>query len=656
MGYFTCVHGHLQFLYDTDCTSDAAVRRALSDGNSSGLWRTDVYKQDRQNFMACVRRASYKVRRALIRLQPAGALNMTGQSPRLVNRSFLPPVNADPDTQPVIDAVFMGQDDRPWGSCEQQKTYDVKTQGTVAFYIVSAAYMLIHHSQYFAELQRVRFAGFVNMYLAHWRCWVIKTGGQTLANNFLTKECYTDMVVSCHEAVFQSEVFRRFAPSLPLCLIYSGSNNCENSFSSAGGYRGMHGIRNYTCKGYADYVENEYIMSVLASAGVETGRSQHAKQEWDHRCHEPKRSHSDLEQLLRYHHTKEEKVRSWNAGAADASHLAAKMGLREGITDADWRDPWAGTNEKLHVMEVARDVNDDTESESGCDDSESSDDDEAAKMLKPFDAPRQSTFSKLDLLITSSQCLGQRLRRLRSPQTVIDGAIACSCPIIHDFLFTKRLDLSSISAIVYRMSAPVPAQERKRILEEERANRYVTVPGTDVLISKEQLCEQVVQEVLRAGRVDGTSLSKDRITRIKSTAARCKLDSSMRDEPAVSGERAHLQDDLAFCFKSDGKKKLWFGKLQQMRSRAGKRTRNVHCSIDLTCPPEDLMMQLQWYHETKRGSGRYVPSPRTKDVDRTFVHVSACLGLVHFNCKRGIYTLKKNGQSGRFKRLMNSID
>ena len=36
-------------------------------------------------------------------------------------------------------------------------------------------------------------------------------------------------------------------------------------------------------------------------------------------------------------------------------------------------------------------------------------------------------------------------------------------------------------------------------------------------------------------------------------AARCKLEVSMRDEPAVAGERAHLQDDLAFCFQSDGK-------------------------------------------------------------------------------------------------------
>ena len=260
MGYFTAMHGHLQFIYDVDCNCDAIIRRAQTGGNSSGLWRTDVYKQDRQNFMACVRRASYKVRRALIRLQPPGPLNMTGTSPSLIKRSFLPAQNGDPATLLVVDAVFMGADDLPWGSEEPEKYYGIKTQGTVVFYIVSAAYALIHHSQFFGELQRVRFAGFVNQFLGHWRCWIVKTRGQTLSQNFLTKECYTDMVVSCHEAVFQTEVFRRYAPSLPLALKFSGSNVNENSFSAAGGYRGMHGVRNYTVKGYADYAENEYIM------------------------------------------------------------------------------------------------------------------------------------------------------------------------------------------------------------------------------------------------------------------------------------------------------------------------------------------------------------------------------------------------------------
>ena len=94
-----------------------------------------------------------------------------------------------------------------------------------------------------------------------------------------------------------------------------------------------------------------------------------------------------------------------------------------------------------------------------------------------------------------------------------------------------------------------------------------------------------------------------------------------------------------------------------MRSKRGQKTRNVHQSIDLCSPPEDLMLQLQWYHETRPGSGRYLPSARTKNVDRQFVHVSACLGLVKMKHNdRNECVLVGDEQLPRFTRLMDSIN
>ena len=163
-----------------------------------------------------------------------------------------------------------------------------------------------------------------------------------------------------------------------------------------------------------------------------------------------------------------------------------------------------------------------------------------------------------------------------------------------------------------------------------------------------------VQDVLRCGRADGTTLSKDRVARIKATAARVKADQENRIDAAVQGERVSLQDDLAFCFlDKERNKKMWIGKLQQMRSKCAGRRRNVHKSISLTDPPTDLKMQLQWYHQVKRG--RYVPTRKTVNVDKSFVDVQACLGLVKLNYKRGYYTLADNGQKKRFKKLMNAI-
>ena len=456
MGFFTCCHSHLQEAYNVDSSADAVIRRGQRDGNSSGLWRTDVYKQDRQNFMACVRRSGYKLRRALVQMQPKGALNMLGVSPRQINRIFLPDVNADPDTMPVIDAVFLGADDRPWGSDDRSKPIDIKTQGTVSFYILCAAYILIHHSQYFGILQRVRFAGFVNMFAAHWRCWVMKTAGYTLGANFLTKECYTDLIQSCHEAVFQTIVFAKYAPSLPLRLNLSGSNVCENSFSAAGGYRGMHGHRSYTFLDYLNYVEREYVMHVLSAAGVQRGRSQHSKQEWDSRCHEPRIAQDELDNKLRQHPTLVAKVRSWNAGTADASHLAKTVGLKHGIDDQAWDDPWSAMREKLHVAEV----NNDSSS------SESSDDDD--DYLRPFEAPKKPTCCSLDVRIVLMQIFRQRFPF--KDKTVVSDTVSKSIPVVSLYLFHPVCDLDCIDELLTEVYTEETVVERKERRPSDRIN------------------------------------------------------------------------------------------------------------------------------------------------------------------------------------------
>ena len=643
MGFYTCVHGHLQHVYALDSDPESCVRRAQRDGNGAGLWRGDVYKQDRQNFMACVRRAGYKNRRALVSLQPRGALSMSGPTPRLINRGYLPARNGDPTTMSVLDAVFLGADDRPWGSPAVTANRDIRTQGTVAFYVLNAAYMLIHHSQYFGILQRARFAGFCNMFVAHWRCWVLRTNGLTLGNNFLTKEAYSDLVQSCHEAVLQMIVFKRYAPTLPLRLHLSGSNICENSFSAAGGYRGMAGQRNYTGLGYADWAEDEYIMNVLHAAGVQRGRSQHAKQEWDSRLHEPSITTVELDNKLRRHPNVGELRKSWDAGARDASHFAEKLGLKNGIADNAWRDPWTATREKLHVEEVGNRVPAITPVS---DSDSSSDDDDDDDIYAP---PSDVVLTVEDVMVPTWQVLAKKL---------VSHTIVTKVQLhLQAFLYGRHVDDTVVSHILHEAVVPKETvAERTARYKKEHEMRYVTVPGTDKKIHKVRLVQMVVQDVLLHGRADGTVLSKDRVARIKATAARVRAEQENSLSAAVEGDRASLQDDLAFCFvHRDGSKKLWFGKLQQMRSKIGGRTRNLHQSVDLLNPPQDLKMQCQWYHETKKKSGKYVPSTRTVNVDRKFVDVATCLGLVEFKCTNGVYTLLPNGQMKRFRRLMIAI-
>ena len=336
---------------------------------------------------------------------------------------------------------------------------------------------------------------------------------------------------------------------------------------------------------------------------------------------------------------------SWNAGAADASHLAKMVGLKHGINAQAWRDPWGAMREKLHVAEV----NNDSSS------SESSDDDD--DYLRPFEAPKKPTCCSLDVRIVLMQIFRQRLDFKDKPKDMVTKSCAKSIPVVSLYLFHPVCDLDRVDELLAEVCTAETVVERKERRATDRINKFVTLPGTQVQISKRQLTELMVQDVLRCGRADGTSLSKDRVARIKATAARVKAESERMVQAAVDGERVHLQDDLAFCFiHRDGSKKMWFGKLQQMRTKRNQRTRNVHDSIDLCDPPPDLTMQIQWYHETRKGSARYVPSVLTTNVDRTFVHVNSCLGLCEFKYVRGAHVLSNNGQLERFKRLMKSIN
>ena len=106
----------------------------------------------------------------------------------------------------------------------------------------------------------------------------------------------------------------------------------------------MHGQRNYTALGYLEFVDKEYIMNVLKACGVRRGRRQ---QELDSRFHEPSISDADLDHILRQHPDLAAMTTSWNAGAHDAIHFAENLGLKHGVDQASWFDPWTGTREKM---------------------------------------------------------------------------------------------------------------------------------------------------------------------------------------------------------------------------------------------------------------------------------------------------------------------
>ena len=83
--------------------------------------------------------------------------------------------------------------------------------------------------------ERVKACGFIAGYLTNWRAWVVRTPGMTLAENFITTECYLDMMISVHFAVNLFRYFRDYTDGLECPMHIVGSDCCEQCFCKIGG-------------------------------------------------------------------------------------------------------------------------------------------------------------------------------------------------------------------------------------------------------------------------------------------------------------------------------------------------------------------------------------------------------------------------------------
>ena len=58
----------------------------------------------------------------------------------------------------------------------------------------------------------------------------------TLKSNFITKQCYSDVILSCHAAVLHIKAARDFSPQQAIQLAKTGSDCCEDFFSQNGSW------------------------------------------------------------------------------------------------------------------------------------------------------------------------------------------------------------------------------------------------------------------------------------------------------------------------------------------------------------------------------------------------------------------------------------
>ena len=93
-------------------------------------------------------------------------------------------------------------------------------------------YVELFYSLEASLLERVKYASYVANFLRIWRGWIHLSESKTLRENFVSRETYQDIIISCHHVVLIIMASRDFAPNHSACLQKLGTDYCEEYFSS----------------------------------------------------------------------------------------------------------------------------------------------------------------------------------------------------------------------------------------------------------------------------------------------------------------------------------------------------------------------------------------------------------------------------------------
>ena len=157
-----------------------------------GLGVNDVERKDRQNWRSAQKLCFEKVQASLQRL-----------------------IDGNDENRPVVGA-----------------------KGTLVFLKIIWFYVEIFISSKASLLERIKYAGLVTHFLAIWRNFIIISDRRTLSENFLTRETFTDVLLSTHFAVSLITYMRDAFPDQRCHLELTGTDVVETFWSMNGQWVG----------------------------------------------------------------------------------------------------------------------------------------------------------------------------------------------------------------------------------------------------------------------------------------------------------------------------------------------------------------------------------------------------------------------------------
>ena len=114
----------------------------------------------------------------------------------------------------------------------------VEVRGLLWYLRLIRRYIGLFADKSLTPLERVGTAWYVITTLRCWRLWVLKHDDLTLGRNFITRECFQDVILSCHNVILTVMAIRDLTPPRAVDLDRIGSNDCEKFFSATGSMAG----------------------------------------------------------------------------------------------------------------------------------------------------------------------------------------------------------------------------------------------------------------------------------------------------------------------------------------------------------------------------------------------------------------------------------
>ena len=353
---------------------------------------------------------------------------------------------------------------------------DTTMTGTVIFLKVMWFYIEIFGSPILPLKNRITYAGVVVHFLSVWRNYVFWEDGMTLKSNFISNQCYLDIIMSCHSAVMLICFFRDNYSHLSCPLSRMGSDCCELFFSKNTQFIGNHPVYPF-----GNMLRNVGFMNRLAEIEADENapifNRAHEKQKtvWEKQYKKEELPSSDI---LREYPERDEEQQLWCTGRSIAKTLLIEAGIKRNHYDGytydgdegfyDWFDhpEKSGDHPSLYAK-ISK------------------------KEISPLDNDDDETFDETH------------------HQTVDDT---------NDIDFQLNAEPDELQDTQHTLSRCIDEfevdEESEQVEQEQKISATVMVPGYG---------RQYKSSLVKLLNEDSTRLSKDRLTRVRfrDTETRC---------------------------------------------------------------------------------------------------------------------------------------